>query len=203
MLFMPAFTLKNLLEDEFFGEDFWKAAKKARKRDKRAQNIRDFMKLNKECQKVAPSKYSGDGGNIAADLARMKKKQANPSWMAREKLDAGKIRADELAPKKKVEKTRGDRLEDRYAKEDKTGFRRFDLNAEEAKRSNAEEPKVRQDRKFFTEADVIKGSKSKQNRDKDLAARGGYQGPKMVEKKKKKQLPPKPSRGNRRDLGLR
>ena len=73
LLFMPAFTLKSLMEDEFFGEEFWKAAKKARKKEKRAQNIRDFMKLNRECQKVAPTKYAADGGFNPA-LAKPKNK---------------------------------------------------------------------------------------------------------------------------------
>ena len=62
---------------------------------------------------------------------------------------------------------------------------------------------MRADKKTYSTADIIKGSKSKQVRDQELAKRGGYQGPEMGQKKQKKKLPPKPSRGNRRELGLR
>ena len=58
---------------------------------------------------------------------------------ARENLDEGRIRADDFDKAKVKEKTRGEKLEDRYAKEDKTGFRRFDLDANEARRNDRDE----------------------------------------------------------------
>ena len=124
-------------------------------------------------------------------------------WEAREKIDEGAIRAEDFRKITKVTKTRAEKLEDRYAKQDASGFRRFDLDAEEAKRDYTEAPKVRADKKTYSTADIIKGSKSKQVRDQELAKRGGYQGPEMGQKKQKKKLPQKPCRGNRRELGLR
>lgn len=168
LLFMPAFTLKNLMEDDFFGENFWKNAKKARKKDARAQNIRDFMKLNKECQRVAHPKYSG-GGSVPAP------KKKKPVWEA-SVLDERKMRVEDFDPAKKQEYTRADKLEDRYAKEDKTGFRRFDLNATERTKDYKSEPLAREDRKRYDEKDIIKGSKSKQTRILDEKKKG-YTGP--------------------------
>jgi len=56
LLFMPAFGLMRKLQDEFYGHDFWKSAARARKRDRKAQKVRDFMALNAEIQKIAPDK---------------------------------------------------------------------------------------------------------------------------------------------------
>jgi len=176
LLFMPAFTLKNVMEDDFFGEGFWKKAKAARKRDLRAQNIRDFMQLNKECQRLGHPKYSGDGtGPSIQELMKAKKKaNSKPHWERGGEVDRGKMRADDFDKEKQKEYTRADKLEDRYAKEDKTGFRRFDLDANERTRDIKREPVVRQDRKRYDENDIIKGSKSKQTRQQQKKE---YEGP--------------------------
>jgi hypothetical protein len=126
-------------------------------------------------------------------------------WEARDRLDEGAITAEQFEKKTGVVKTRAEKLEDRYANNDASGMRRFDLNASEAKRDFTQAPAVRADKKTYSTADIIKGSKSKQVRDQELAKRGGYQGPGMGagQKKKPKPKPPKPSQGGRRDLGLR
>jgi len=186
LLFMPAFTLKNAMEDEFFGLGFWKHARQARKKDMRAQSIRDFMKLNAECQRVAHPKYSGDGGMQAFKKSKPKR----PAW-EKSDLDPSRMRVDDIDPAKKEKKTRADKLEDRYAKEDKTGFRRFDLDVNEAKRDRHEVKVERKDRARAYTDEIIKGSKSRQIRENK--AKGDYTGPRSK--------PPAP--GSRRDMGKR
>jgi len=56
LLFMPAFSLMNKLQTEFYGRGFWQKAATARKRDKKAQKMASFLKLNAEVQKIAPDR---------------------------------------------------------------------------------------------------------------------------------------------------
>jgi len=158
LLFMPAFSLKNCMEDEFFGERFWRQAKKARKKDMRAQSIREFMVLNRECQAVASDKYGEGGGKKTSKATGRPKKKV---WEAGT-IDSRAMRAEEFDPGKKAAVTRGDKLEDRYAKIEKSGIRRFSVDMDEAKRDFKKDPVIREDRKRFVEKDVIKGSKSDQ-----------------------------------------
>lgn len=185
-------------QDEFFGEQFWKNAKKARKRDARAQTIREFMKMNRECQKGA---YTASplahwphciSPRLTADHAaavgsakygsgppapKASKKPKGKIWEA-STLDERKMRVEDFDPGKREEKTRADKLEARYAKEDKTGYRRFDLDANERTRDYKAEPVVRQDRKRYDEKDIIKGgTKSKQFRDANAKKGDAYGGP--------------------------
>lgn len=96
LLFMPAFSLMNKMQEEFYGHDFWKSAAKARNRDRKAQKVRDFLALNKEIQKIAPDKYTGDQMAQAVFRAQLKKNKVHEA-----SYDNKKMRADEFDPAKK------------------------------------------------------------------------------------------------------
>lgn len=164
LLFMPAFTLKNLCEDEFFGDGFWKQAKRARKKDIKAQNIRDFLKLNAQCQRVGHPKYSGGGGGKGPPGGGGGGNKTAPVWEA-SNLDDRRMKVEEFDPGKVVY-TRADQLEARHAKEDKTGFRRFDLDPDEAARDYKATPIARVDVHRCHTKDISKNSKSQQSKGK-------------------------------------
>lgn len=143
LLFMPAFTLMYKMKEEFYGPDFWALAGKARARQKKAQRIRDFMRLNAQLQKIAPDKYSGD--QIAAAVMRAQKKPKKPIHEAT--YDTNRVRVDGLDQPRQRGKTRNERLEDEHQAHDKSGFKRFSLNERDRLGLDDDLPPERTDKK--------------------------------------------------------
>lgn len=130
LLFMPAFSMKNVMMEEFYGEKFWKQASKARKRDKIAKDIREFMEFNKKLmiEQAYAQKY-GD--------APPKEKKRRPSgekkeiWEARQ--DDQEIRlqdAEQAKMDKKNKKNAREKRKDRIHS-DASGVKRFSLDEDE------------------------------------------------------------------------
>lgn len=137
LLFMPAFSMKNVMCEEFYGVDFWKNAAKARKRDKIAQDIRDFMRFNELCQKEQEATRHKD--------YKPKKPPKGPVWEARgdkQRIDLQKIDAPLTENQKKdARQKRLDRIH-----KDPTGAERFTLDHGDRMGMNKDVAPTRTDR---------------------------------------------------------
>jgi len=123
LLFMPAFSLINKMKEEFYGNDFWKSASKARNRDKKAQKVRDFLALNKEIQKVAPDKYTGDQMAAAVNRAQKKTNKVHEA-----SYDTAKMRVDGFDPATKRRPSHGEKLTKEHHKHESSGIKNFSLD---------------------------------------------------------------------------
>jgi len=147
LLFMPAFGLMRKLQDEFYGHDFWKSAARARKRDRKAQKVRDFMALNAEIQKIAPDKYTGQ--QMANAVFR--EQQRRKSKVHQASFDTNKMRVDEFDPAKERRLSYGDKLRKEHNKHESSGIKAFSLDKATRLGVDDDKPAVREDRKrgFF------------------------------------------------------
>jgi len=160
-VFMPAFGLKNCMEEEFYGAGFWKRAAKARKKDLRAQSIREFMQLNAECQKVAPAKFQVDSGPQGSKQSKTRRK----SWEARG--DSHRISLNEIDGAPKPQKSARELRREAIHK-DPSGVKQFSLDHDE--RFGIEHDPERNDRRRASNFAIMRDRPPE-------APAGGYEGP--------------------------
>ena len=135
LLFMPAFSMRNVMQEEFYGGDFWKHAAKARKRDRGAQNIKEFIAFNKKCQDEQ------EAAQFATNRAM--RRAAHPVHVARGENHIVKLK-DMDAPKVAPKSKRALRRERIHA--DATGVKTFSLDENERFGKNEDEAPERKDR---------------------------------------------------------
>lgn len=144
LLFMPAFSMKNVMMEEFYGEKFWKGAAKARKRDKVAQDVREFMAWNKKLQQeqAYAQLYGDEGGGGKKHKPRAPPKEHKEVWEKSEDKQVINLQDAEQAKmkKKNAKEKRRDRIH-----ADASGVKRFSLDAEERFGLNDDKAPIRQD----------------------------------------------------------
>jgi len=142
LLFMPAFSLMNKMQTEFYGHDFWKSAAKARNRDRKAQRVRDFLALNKEIQLIAPGKYTGDQMAQAVFRAQQRTNKIHEA-----SYDKNKMRADAFDPAKKRRASHSEKLHKEHHRHESSGIKAFSLDETERLGLDDDVPAVREDRR--------------------------------------------------------